>query len=76
MEKELQKDIYKGKVSPELNKKYGDDEATKSTTQAQAFLAENNVDAIISPTTVGIAAAGEVLTQAKSDIKVLDFLQK
>ena len=34
MEKELQKDIYKGKVSPELNKKYGDDEATKSTTQA------------------------------------------
>ena len=70
MEKELQKDIYKGKVSPELNKKYGDDEATKSTTQAQAFLAENNVDAIISPTTVGIAAAGEVLTQAKSDIKL------
>ena len=70
MEKELQKDIYKGKVSPELNKKYGDDEATKSTTQAQAFLSENNVDAIISPTTVGIAAAGEVLTQAKSDIKL------
>lgn len=70
MEQELQKDIYKGKVSPELNKKYGDDEATKSTTQAQAFLAENNVDAIISPTTVGIAAAGEVLTQAKSDIKL------
>ena len=70
MEKELQKDIYKGKVSPELNKKYGDDEATKSTPQAQAFLAENNVDAIISPTTVGIAAAGEVLTQAKSDIKL------
>lgn len=70
MEQELQKDIYKGKVNPELNKKYGDDEATKSTTQAQAFLAENNVDAIISPTTVGIAAAGEVLTQAKSDIKL------
>lgn len=70
MEQELQKDMYKGKVSPELNKKYGDDEATKSTTQAQAFLAENNVDAIISPTTVGIAAAGEVLTQAKSDIKL------
>ena len=70
MEEELQKDMYKGKVSPELNKKYGDDEATKSTTQAQAFLDENNVDAIISPTTVGIAAAGEVLTQAKSDIKL------
>lgn len=70
MEEEVQKDIYAGKVSPELNKKYGDDEATKSTTQAQAFLAENNVDAIISPTTVGIAAAGEVLTQAQSEIKL------
>lgn len=70
MEKELSKDIYAGKVSPELDKKYGDDEATKSTTQAQAFLAENKVDVIISPTTVGIAAAGEVLTQAQSDIKL------
>ena len=70
MEKELQKDCYAGKVSPELDKKYGDDEATKSTTQAQAFLAENSVDVIISPTTVGIAAAGEVLTQAGSDIKL------
>ena len=70
MEKELSKDIYAGKVSPELDKKYGDDEATKSTTQAQAFLAENSVDVIISPTTVGIAAAGEVLTQAGSDIKL------
>ena len=70
MEKELSKDIYAGKVSPELDEKYGDDEATKSTTQAQAFLAEGNVDVIISPTTVGIAAAGEVLTQAGSDIKL------
>ncbi|MDO4647517.1 MAG: substrate-binding domain-containing protein [Eubacteriales bacterium] len=70
MEKELSKDIYAGKVNPELDKKYGDDEATKSTTQAQAFLAENKVDVIISPTTVGIAAAGEVLTQAQSDIKL------
>ena len=70
MEKELAKDCYAGKVSPELDKKYGDDEATKSTTQAQAFLAENSVDVIISPTTVGIAAAGEVLTQAGSDIKL------
>ncbi|MBQ8305925.1 MAG: substrate-binding domain-containing protein [Blautia sp.] len=70
MEKELSKDIYAGKVSPELDKKYGDDEATKSTQQAQAFLAEGSVDVIISPTTVGIAAAGEVLTQAGSDIKL------
>jgi rhamnose transport system substrate-binding protein len=70
MEKELTKDIYSGKVNPELDKKYGDDEATKSTTQAQAFLNENKVDVIISPTTVGIAAAAEVMKQAGSDIKV------
>ena len=30
-------------------------------TQAQAFIAENSVDCIISPTTVGIAAAGQAL---------------
>lgn len=70
MENELAKDIYAGKVSPELDKKYGDDEATKSTTQAQAFVAEGKVDVIISPTTVGIAAAGEVLTQTGADIKL------
>lgn len=70
MENELAKDIYAGKVNPELDKKYGDDEATKSTTQAQAFLNENKVDVIISPTTVGIAAAAEVMKQAGSDIKV------
>ena len=70
MEKELQKDIYSGKVNPELDKKYGDDEATKSTQQAQAFLSENKVDVIISPTTVGIAAAAEVMKSAGSDIKV------
>lgn len=70
MEKELARDIYAGKVSPELDKKYGDDEATKSTTQAQAFVAEGKVDVIISPTTVGIAAAGEVLTQTGADIKL------
>ncbi|MEI3418775.1 MAG: substrate-binding domain-containing protein [Blautia sp.] len=70
MEKELAKDIYAGKVNPELDKKYGDDEATKSTQQAQAFLSENKVDVIISPTTVGIAAAAEVMKSAGSDIKV------
>ncbi len=70
MEKELSKDIYAGKVSPELDKKYGNDEAVKSTQEATAFVAENKVDVIISPTTVGIAAAGEVLKQAGVDIKL------
>ena len=53
MEVELAKDMYAGKVSPELDKKYGNDDPTESTTQANAFVAENKVDCIISPTTVG-----------------------
>lgn len=70
MEVELAKDMYAGKVSPNLDKKYGNDDLTESTTQANAFVAENKVDCIISPTTVGIAAAGQVLTQSDSDIKL------
>lgn len=70
MEKELEKEMYAGKVSPALDKKYGNDDLTESTTQANAFVAENKVDCIISPTTVGIAAAGQVLTQSESEIKL------
>lgn len=70
METELEKDMYAGKVSPELDKKYGNDDLTESTTQANAFVAENKVDCIISPTTVGIAAAGQVLKNSSSDIKL------
>ena len=70
MEVELAKDMYKGKVSPELDKKYGNDDPVESTTQANAFVAEAKVDCIISPTTVGIAAAGQVLKQANSEIKL------
>lgn len=68
MRVELEKDFYAGKVSPELDIKYGNDDLTESTTQAQAFIAENSVDCIISPTTVGIAAAGQALKSADSDI--------
>ena len=70
METELAKDMYKGKVSPNLDKKYGNDDPVESTTQANAFVAEAKVDCIISPTTVGIAAAGQVLKQANSEIKL------
>lgn len=68
MEEELTKDFYAGKVSPELDKKYGNDDLTESTTQANAFIAENSVDCIISPTTVGIAAAGKALKSSNSEI--------
>lgn len=70
MEDELYKDFYAGKVSKELDKKYGNDDLTESTTQAQAFIAENSVDCIISPTTVGIAAAGQALKSSNSEIKL------
>ena len=68
MEAELADACYAGKVSPELDKKYGNDDPVESTTQANAFVAENAVDCIISPTTVGIAAAGQVLKTANSEI--------
>lgn len=70
METELQDAVYAGKVSAELDKKYGNDDLTESTTQAQAFIAENKVDCIISPTTVGIAAAGQALMSASSEIRL------
>lgn len=68
MEDELGKDMYSGKVSPDLDKKYGNDDLTESTTQAQAFVSENKDDVIISPTTIGIVAAGQVIKQTGSDI--------
>jgi rhamnose transport system substrate-binding protein len=52
---------------------YGDDDATKSTQQAQALLTKYpNLKVIVAPTTVGILAAAQVVKQAgKSDsIKV------
>lgn len=70
MEAELKDPMYAGKVNASLDKKYGNDDPTESTTQANAFVAEGKVDCIISPTTVGIAAAGQVLKSNDSKIKL------
>jgi rhamnose transport system substrate-binding protein len=44
---------------------YGDDDATKSTTQAQGLLTKYpNLKVIVAPTTVGILAAAQVVKQA------------
>ena len=67
---ELQKDMYKGKVNPKLDIKDGNDEPTESRRQADAFIAENKVDMIVSPTTIGMFAAGEALKSSDSDIKL------
>ena len=52
---------------------YGDDDPQKSTTQAQGLLqAHPNLKVIIAPTTVGILAAAQVVSQAgkSKDVKV------
>lgn len=70
MRTELADSAYTGKVSSTLDIKYGNDEMTASTTQANAFIAENKVDVIVSPTTVGMLAAGRALSTATTGIKL------
>jgi rhamnose transport system substrate-binding protein len=71
MKTTLKMDKYKGLKL--VDTVYGDDDATKSTTQAQGLLTKYpNLKVIVAPTTVGILAAAQVVKQAsKSDsIKV------
>ena len=52
---------------------YGDDDAAKSTTQAQGLLTKYpNLKVIVAPTTVGILAAAQVVSQAgkQANVKV------
>ena len=50
---------------------YGDDNATKSTQQAQALLTKYpNLKVIVAPTTVGILAAAQVVSQAGKSASV------
>ena len=70
MEEELMSPCYVGKVSDKLDKKYGNDDFTESALQANAFVEENKVDCIVAPTTIGIQAAGQVLMNSDSKIKL------
>jgi len=50
---------------------YGDDDATKSTNEANGLLQTHpNLKVIVAPTTVGILAAAQVVKQAGSAVKV------
>lgn len=50
---------------------YGDDDATKSTTQANALLTKHpDLKVIVAPTTVGILAAAQVVSAAKKQDSV------
>jgi rhamnose transport system substrate-binding protein len=67
MKTTLTEDKYKGLTL--VDTVYGNDDATESTKQAQALLTKYpNLKAIVAPTTVGVLAAAQVVSQAnKSD---------
>jgi rhamnose transport system substrate-binding protein len=63
MKKTLATDKYKGLKL--VDTVYGDDDATKSTQQAQGLLTKYpNLKVIVAPTTVGILAAAQVVSKA------------
>jgi rhamnose transport system substrate-binding protein len=59
-------DANEGGTDSMLDIKYGNDDPQDSTTQANAFISEDAVDIIVSPTTVGMFAAGQQLTDTPS----------
>ncbi len=69
MKTTLATDKYKGLKL--VDTVYGDDDATKSTQQAQNLLTKYpNLKVIVAPTTVGILAAAQVVSQAKKSDSV------
>lgn len=55
---------------PLITTVYGDDEPEASARETRRLLQNPSVKLIIAPTTVGIKAAAEVITQAGSDVKL------
>lgn len=70
MKKELEENADKYKSTPLVKIAYGDDDPTKSTNETTALLADSNIKVIIAPTTVGMLAAGKVLQDKKSTVKL------
>jgi rhamnose transport system substrate-binding protein len=69
MKTTLTQDKYKGLKL--VDTVYGDDDATTSTTQANALLTKYpNLKVIVAPTTVGILAAAQVVSGAKKQESV------
>ncbi|MBN2221610.1 MAG: substrate-binding domain-containing protein [Vallitaleaceae bacterium] len=54
-------DMNDGSAESMLDIKYGNDDPQDSVTQANAFISEDKVNVIVSPTTVGMFAAGQQL---------------
>jgi rhamnose transport system substrate-binding protein len=70
MKKELEENPDKYAKTPLIKVAYGDDDPTKSTSETQALLTDSSIRVIIAPTTVGMLAAGKVLQDKKSDVKL------
>lgn len=70
MQKELTENKDKYANTPLIKIAYGDDDPTKSTSETQALLTNSEVKVIIAPTTVGMLAAGKVLQDKKSQVKL------
>jgi rhamnose transport system substrate-binding protein len=70
MQKELSENANKYANTPLVKIAYGDDDPTKSTSETQALLTDPSIKVIIAPTTVGMLAAGKVLQDKKSDVKL------
>jgi rhamnose transport system substrate-binding protein len=70
MKKELEENASKYANTPLIKVAYGDDDPTKSTSETQALLQDSNVKVIIAPTTVGMLAAGKVLQDKQSEVKL------
>lgn len=70
MQKELEENADKYASTPLVKIAYGDDDPTKSTSETQALLQDSSIKVIIAPTTVGMLAAGKVLQDKQSDVKL------
>lgn len=70
MKKELEENPDKYAKTPLLKVVYGDDVPDKSTSETTALLSDEQVKVIIAPTTVGMLAAGRVLQDRNSSVKL------
>ncbi|MGN0162471.1 MAG: substrate-binding domain-containing protein [Candidatus Ornithomonoglobus sp.] len=70
MQKEVEENADKYASTPIVKIAYGDDDPTKSTSETQALLQDPSIKVIIAPTTVGMLAAGKVLQDKDSEVKL------
>ncbi len=70
MRREIGENPEKYASTPIVEIVYGDDDFTKSMAETEELLSNPDVKIIVSPTAVGMSAAGKVLTEKESEIKL------